>query len=176
MIILLNGTSSSGKSSIAKRLLERLAEPYFIFGVDRFLEPSMPLKINMDIPEHLQIIDRSISGFNKALGCYAQTIDFMIIDHVLQEPSWIKEVSAALSQSSVFFVGVTAPLEVIESRESQRNDRQPGTARSQYQQMNKYRYDLLIDTSKCTVEEAAENIIKNLKAGTALHSSADDHL
>jgi len=68
MIILLNGTSSSGKSSIAQKLLEKLKEPYFIFGVDRFLEPSMPAKINMDKPEDMKIIDRSLSGFNKALG------------------------------------------------------------------------------------------------------------
>jgi chloramphenicol 3-O phosphotransferase len=86
MIIILNGTSSSGKSSIAQKLLEKLKEPYFIFGVDRFLGPSMLIKINMDIPEDLEIIDRSLSGFNKALGCYAQAIDFIIIDHVLQNP------------------------------------------------------------------------------------------
>ncbi len=172
MVIILNGTSSAGKSSIAQKLLDKLKEPYFIFGVDRFLEPSMPIRLNMDIPEDLEIIDRSLSGFNKALGCYAQEIDFMIVDHVLQKPQRIIELAEALQYSEVYFVGVTAPLEIIEAREKLRNDRQLGTARSQYEQFRKYQYDILIDTSKCTAEEAADKIIANLKRGTALKSSA----
>ncbi len=172
MIIFLNGVSSAGKSSIAKILLNKLKEPYFIFGVDRFLEPSLPMRINMDIPNDLEIIERSLSGFNKALRCYAQAMDFMIIDHVLHNPKWIIEIAEALQESEVYFVGVTAPLEIIEAREKLRNDRQLGTARSQYEQFRKYQYDILIDTSKCTAEEAADKIIANLKRGTALKSSA----
>ncbi len=63
MIILLNGTSSSGKTTTAKALLNQLPEPYFYFSVDQFLESSMPLTINMDRPADLALIDRAISGF-----------------------------------------------------------------------------------------------------------------
>jgi chloramphenicol 3-O-phosphotransferase len=56
-------------------------------------------------------------------------------------------------------------LDVIEAREKLRNDRQPGTARAQYEQISLYKYDILIDTSKCTADEAASNIILNLKPG-----------
>jgi chloramphenicol 3-O phosphotransferase len=173
MIIFLNGTSSSGKTSIANKLIEKLKEPYFFFSVDSFLEPSMPKKINFDTPDDLKIIDRSISGFNKALGCYAQTINYMIVDHVLQYPNWIKEISEALESSEVCFVGVTAPLDIIESREKQRSDRQPGTARAQYKQISNYHYDILIDTSIVSPDQAADKIIENLKPGNALHKSAN---
>ena len=46
MIILLNGTSSSGKSSLANALRESLPEPYFLFGIDDFLEKSMPTDLS----------------------------------------------------------------------------------------------------------------------------------
>ncbi|OFZ28930.1 MAG: hypothetical protein A2622_12590 [Bdellovibrionales bacterium RIFCSPHIGHO2_01_FULL_40_29] len=172
MIILLNGTSSSGKSTLINALSKKLDELYFIFGVDKFLEPSMPIQLNMDIPDHLKIVDSSISAFNKALGIYASHIDNMIVDHVFQNPNWIYEVAESLADSDVFFVGVTAPLSVLEHRESQRADRQSGTARSQYEQMQKFEYDLLVDTSKLSPEEAADQIIKNLAAGRALKKYA----
>jgi chloramphenicol 3-O phosphotransferase len=79
MIILLNGTSSSGKTSIARELLRVLPEPYFFFSIDQFLEPSMPQKINMELEKDLKIIDRAISGFNKALQTYAEAIDNIVI-------------------------------------------------------------------------------------------------
>jgi len=36
-IILLNGTSSSGKTSIVKALQDSLEEPYLVMGIDRFI-------------------------------------------------------------------------------------------------------------------------------------------
>jgi chloramphenicol 3-O phosphotransferase len=36
-IILLNGTSSSGKSSVARALQEVLSEPYLHLGIDTFI-------------------------------------------------------------------------------------------------------------------------------------------
>ncbi len=172
MIILLNGTSSSGKTSIAQKLLEKLTEPYFFLGADRFLESSMPLKINMDKPEDLKIIDRSLSGFNQALGCYAKAIDFMIIDHVLKGVQQTAEIAEALRPYDIYFVGVTAPLKIIEAREKLRSDRQPGTARAQYEEVSALQYDILIDTSIYTIDQAADKIIANLKPGMALYEPA----
>jgi chloramphenicol 3-O phosphotransferase len=172
MIILLNGTSSSGKSSIISSLEKKLTDLYFIFGVDKFLEPSMPYNLNMEIPEHLSAVDKSISGFNKSIGVHSKYISHMIIDHVLQNPNWIHEIAYALKDDEVFFVGVTAPLHVIEEREKSRSNRKTGTAKNQYEQMLKYSYDLIVDTSILTSDEAAEEIIKNLKAGNSLNKYA----
>lgn len=168
MVIFLNGTSSSGKTSIVNSLSKKMSDLYFTFGVDKFLEPSMPVQLNMDIPEDLMLIDKSISAFNKSLGLYAKEIDHMIVDHVLQNPNWIYEVAEALADFDVLFVGVTAPLSIIEERERTRMDRQSGTARAQYEQMQKYKYDLIIDTSILSPDMAAEEVIKSLGSGKAL--------
>lgn len=172
MIILLNGPSSSGKSSIVTSLLSKLNELYFVFGVDKFLESSMPPKLNMETLEHIVIVDKAISSFNNALGEYSKKIDYMIIDYVMQNPKWIHEVANSLANADVFFVGITAPLDVIESREIKRKDRQPGTARAQFEQMKNYEYDLLIDTSIMTPDLAADLIIKNLRPGQSLKKYA----
>lgn len=168
MIILLNGTSSSGKSSIIASLLNKLDNLYFVFGIDKFLEPSMPPKLDMTVPEHLVVLDKSIRAFNEALKAYSNNIEFIIIDYVMQNPKWIHEVAKSLDGTDVFFVGVTAPLEIIEEREKKRPDRRPGTARSQYAQMQKYQYDLIVDSSTMNPDAAADLIIKNLKPGTSL--------
>lgn len=162
MIIILNGTSSSGKTSIANKLLEKLNAPYFFFSVDNFLSPSMPQRINFEIPEDLKLIDESISGFNKALGAYASHIEYMIVDHVLQNPKWYDEIFNSLNRKDVLFIGVTAPLSIIEERENKREDRKSGTARAQYEQMSKFTYDLIVDTSKMSPDECANLIINQL--------------
>jgi chloramphenicol 3-O phosphotransferase len=172
MVIFLNGTSSSGKTSIARALLDQLTDPYFYFSVDQFLEPSMPLRTNMDKPDDLSIVDRSISGFNQALRNYESTVDFMIVDHVLHKMEWLAEVAKALQTADVFFVNVTAPLDIIEKRESERSYRQPGTARTQYQVISSYKHDFTVDTSKLTPQEAATEIIRILAPGSALHAAA----
>ena len=133
MIILLNGTSSSGKTSTAKELLKLLDEPYFYLSMDDFLDPSMPLKINMNIEADLAIIDKAILGFTRALKAYAETMDHIIIDHVLQSPYWLHEAANALKGFDVFFVGLTPPLEVLEEREKKRKDRQPGRQHTNHQ-------------------------------------------
>lgn len=104
MVILLNGTSSSGKSSIVSCLMNKLDDLYFVFGVDKFLEPSMPHKLNMEIPEHLKKVDGAISGFNEALGIYSKHIEHIILDCVLQNPKWINEVAKSLQDVDVFLL------------------------------------------------------------------------
>jgi chloramphenicol 3-O phosphotransferase len=126
----------------------------------------------MDVSEDLKIIDRSISALNEAVGIYAKHVDHLIIDHVLQHPNWIGEIADSLFNFDVLFVGLTAPLSVIEERESRRANRQPGTARAQFEQMQKYEYDLLIDTSVLSPDEIADKIIANLVPGSTLKKYA----
>lgn len=85
MVILFNGTSSSGKTTIINSLTRKLDDLYFVFGVDKFLDPSMPHRLNMEMPDHLKIVDRSISAFNKTLRIYSNHIDYLIVDLVFNK-------------------------------------------------------------------------------------------
>ncbi|MBN8554654.1 MAG: chloramphenicol phosphotransferase [Deltaproteobacteria bacterium] len=168
MIIILNGTSSSGKTSIANELLKILPEYYFLFGVDQFLEKSMPRKINFENESDFNLILKSISGFNQSLKPIAQSVDHFILDHVLHKDEWIKEVALSLKGFETFFVGIQAPLDILEKRELERPNRKPGTARAQFEKINSLKYDLTVDTSILSPSKAAKTIQEDLKPGTML--------
>ena len=64
-----------------------------------------------------------------------------------------------LSEFHLFFVGVLAPLHVLEARERQRGDRMIGLARWQYARVHEgMKYDLEVDTSSANPTECAELI------------------
>lgn len=168
MVIILHGTSSSGKTSVGQALCNILTEPYFYFGYDKFLEQSMPLRINMEKETDMALLDKAVSTFNKSLKVLSREIDFFILDHVLVNEQWLSEVADSLSGVNTFFVALKAPLETIETREAQRLDRKPGTAREQYEKAYKYNFDLIVDTSKLNPLECAQQIVKNLNSGSAL--------
>ena len=64
-----------------------------------------------------------------------------------------------LSKHQVFFVGVRAPLEILEQREIARGDRDIGQARWQQGRVHAgATYDLEIDTGELTPEQAARSI------------------
>lgn len=84
LIIFLNGTSSSGKSSIARELVAVLGEPCFHMPVDAFhamrSTPEMP-------PDQLNItLKRTWMGFHRAVAGMAAAGNTVVVDHVLSEP------------------------------------------------------------------------------------------
>jgi chloramphenicol 3-O phosphotransferase len=168
MVIFLNGTSSAGKSTLAHALQRQLPEPYYLLGLDAFLEPMLPLSCNFENPADFQQVLQASAGFSQVIGAMAQRLDYLIVDHVLQLPEWQLEVASALKGLPVCFVGVMAPLEVLETRERNRPDRQPGTARQQFEVMQSYTYDLKVDTSTQTPSECAAELSTQLKPGQSL--------
>jgi chloramphenicol 3-O phosphotransferase len=172
VIILLNGTSSSGKSSLANALRESLPEPYFLFGIDDFLEKSMPLHLNFEKESDFQQVLAAVSGFHQALGAMAPYIPFMLIDHVLQSHAWFDEVATALQGHPTYVVQVKASLSTLEAREALRPDRKPGTAREQYETVYSLPYDLSVNTEQSTPVDCAQQIQQSLSIGTALKTRA----
>lgn len=168
MIILLNGTSSSGKSSLAEALRKTLPEPYFLFGIDNFLEKSLPLGLNFDNEDDFQHVNTGISAFHEALGAMAAHIPFMVVDHVLHSKAWFNAVANALAGWPTYVVQVKASLKTIEERESARKDRKPGTARAQYDIVYSLPYDLTVDTDLYTPDHCSKHVQKHLCTGTAL--------
>jgi chloramphenicol 3-O phosphotransferase len=85
-IILLNGTSSSGKTSIAEQLLQILETPYFHLGVDAI--NSMRTReraLELDATEMQNVLARTRSGFHRAVVGMAQAGNNIVADLVLSE-------------------------------------------------------------------------------------------
>lgn len=156
-VILLNGTSSSGKSSIARALLDLLDGTWFHLPVDAF--HSMRCD-NPIADEDLQAeIDRTAKGFHRAVAGMAAGGNNVVVDHPLSRRWRLLDLLDLLVPEDTVLIGVRCPLPELERRERERGDRQPGLAAMQYGQVHSHGvHDLDVDTSLLSPEECALRI------------------
>lgn len=182
-IILLNGASSSGKSSIVQALQSTFDEPYLEAGIDKFLfmlphdylmTPHLWHQvIGYERRENGELLPKAgahghqlMQGMHRAIAALAQTGNNVVADHVLLDNLWLSDCLDAFEGLEVLFVGVICPIEVLEAREKERRDRTLGQARGQAGIIHKNcMYDLEVATSTLTTEACAEQIKARLLAG-----------
>ena len=159
-VILLNGPSSSGKSSLAKALEalinEKTSESYEVVSIDDFMRTN-PMEaiyeddvytISGDLCERALEILRTGSG--------------VIIDHVITSERIFRQLKAMLHAYTLYTVHITCPLEVLRKREQMRGDRCAGSAESSAEYLfPKEGYDLTVDTGMISPSENARMILKN---------------
>jgi chloramphenicol 3-O phosphotransferase len=165
-IIFLNGTSSSGKGSIAKALQPLLDSPYVHMSIDSFLYMLRDGYGFDDIETLFQKVsgDSLISGFHHCIRALSLAGHHEIVDHVLEYPYRLEECVDLLMDHPVVFVGVRCPLDELERRERKRGDRQIGLARWQFDRVHAHEiYDLEVDTSVKNPEECAIQIKEYLQ-------------
>ncbi|MFJ3640136.1 chloramphenicol phosphotransferase CPT family protein [Streptomyces sp. NPDC090108] len=166
LIIFLNGTSSSGKSSIARELVRVLEEPCFHMPVDAFHAmrsgPEMP-------PDQLSVVlRRTWMGFHRAVAGMAAAGNTVVVDHVLSEPWRLDDCLALFVPQDVVLVGVRCPLEELERREQARGDRPAGLAARQFERVHAHGiYDVECDTGSSSPLECAREIKDFLRSRTA---------
>lgn len=154
-VIFLSGTSSSGKSTVAKLLQQRLDAPFLHMQLDTYIE-MMPYINN-------ELFFRMASGFHRSIAAMVSAGNNVIVDHVLIDNSWLEECVNLLT-GHVVFVGFYCPLDELERREKQRDQRRQGFARSQFERIHHGKvYDVQVDTSDLSPEQCAEKILEFYK-------------
>ena len=92
-IILLNGTSSSGKTTIAKALQKILTEPYMLIAIDDHFNklPEWFWTVNKQDEALIRqkTFSAMISGFHKTIPVLAKSGINVIVDHVFEEKEWL---------------------------------------------------------------------------------------
>jgi chloramphenicol 3-O phosphotransferase len=174
--IVLNGGSSSGKSSLARRLQALLGPSWLTLGVDDLIR-ALP---GGDKPADAQssIIvraDGSISvgddfrtaeaSWYQGLAAMARGGTGLIVDEVFLagRPSQ-ERLERAFSDVAVVWVGVRCDAEVAAARERGRRDRVAGMARLQADQVHEgVVYDLVVDTTAASPAECARAVITYLE-------------
>ncbi|MGX1129100.1 chloramphenicol 3-O phosphotransferase [Streptomyces glaucescens] len=166
LVILLNGTSSSGKSSIAAELLRLLDEPCFHMPVDAFHAMRSPVPVP---PERLDtVLHRTWQGYHRAVAGMAAAGNDVVMDHVLSAEWRLADCLSLFVPQDVVFVGVHCPLEELERRERERGDRPPGLAARQLRQVHAHGvYDIECDTAADSPAECARRIRDFLPARPA---------
>lgn len=171
-VVFINGTSSSGKTSLLKLLQKKLPEPFLDMGIDKFIW-MLPGRY-LDRPLWDDVLGKAVhpgpvgwslfSGMHHAIAAAASRGNNILADHVFVEKAWVDECASLFAEMNAYLIGLTCPLEVLEERERDRKDRTLGQARLQYDVIHKYtRYDLEVDTSVLSIEECADKVIERLK-------------
>jgi chloramphenicol 3-O phosphotransferase len=157
LIIFLNGTSSSGKSSIAKELLQILDAPYFHMPVDAFHAMRTRREVS---PEELpDLLRRTWMGFHRAVAGMAAVGNNVVVDHVLSEDWRLPDCLGLFSARDVVLVGVRCSLEELQRREQARGDRPEGLAAMQFERVHAHGlYDLECDTTTASAADCARQI------------------
>lgn len=159
-IILLNGTSSSGKTTIARALLDVLPTPYYHLSVDVFNAARGQVRTQtLADPELDEVLHRMRAGYHRCVAAMAHAGNDVVADYPLSEPWRLRDCLACWDGLPVLFVGVRCPLPELRRRERTRGDRTFGQAEAQYDAVHAHgTYDLEIDTSVLDPESCARAV------------------
>ncbi len=157
-IIFLNGTSSSGKSTLTARL-QALLDPVFLHFSEDYFFHMLPGHAH-ERPDFTTIGTALYDGFARSAAAMVAAGNSLIIDTVAWTPGSMAMFERTLRGLDVLAVGVHCDLAVLEARERQRGDRNVGLARTQLLKAHaEALYDVEVDTSTQTLEGCVESIV-----------------
>lgn len=168
-IILLNGPSSAGKSTLSRELRRRLAEREIdsvVISIDDYMITDPKETIYED--DIFEIMPGMCRDMKKAVK-EGKTV---IVDHAITSERIYQAFMDAANEAmelrgergelagKVFTVKVTCAPKILLQREMERGDRCPGSAETSLKYLwPKEGYDLCIDNGKKTAAENGETIL-----------------
>lgn len=163
-VLLLNGPSSSGKSTLAKRLKEDIKvacnKEFEIVSIDDFLTMSKEELIYED--DVFAITPQMENKITKLI----QKNQGIIIDHVITSERIYHNLMEKLKGVTVYQICVTCPKEELQRREVQRENRFQGMAQASFDYLYpKQGYDITVDTFEYSLDECSNKITKLMKEG-----------
>lgn len=149
-IILLNGASSSGKSTLAQALQSALDEPFWHFSIDHLIAANILPRARIDTGEFpwRDLRPQFFAGFHHCLPALATAGNNLIVEHIIETEAWMQRLLQLLHPIDVFFVGLHCPLPELERREIQRGNRRIGEARADFAITHSFGlYDFEVNTT-----------------------------
>lgn len=184
-IIVLNGPSGSGKSSIQKEFQKLMMPNLWVkVGIDNLFDSVMPdiTPENMSFWQSKNTIrwveeskdaegnkvitlfvgqqgEKVAYAMNSAIAAYAKNGCNVIVDYIAYDQKWLNDLEKKCSEFVTYYVAIEIPLEVLEQREEARGTSPKGHARSHY--FNVYgnrKYDLTVNTGSSSAQEIAQDL------------------
>ncbi len=186
-VIILNGPSASGKSSIQKAFQALMLPSLWIkLGVDNLFDNPMP-DISLENMSYWQkendiryVVQGSdadnnsvialhvgkqgqnvVEGMNSAIAAYAKAGCNVIVDYIAYDQLWLADLQKKLDDAHIktLYVKVDIPLQVLEQREKARGTSPVGHARSHYNRVyGTVAYDMTVCPAQYSAQEIAEQI------------------
>ena len=166
-IIWLNGTSSSGKTTLARELQRFLDDNFLHVCFDTFYQ-MLPAHFKPLIPADSRYVEKVHLGFEYAIPALARAGNRLIVDYPFHYSDSLPRCLELLSEYRVLYVGVFSPIEVLEQREAARGDRKIGLARYQASVVHaSSEYDVEVDTHQLSPNQAAQKVMSRLESAQA---------
>ena len=180
-VIIVNGGSSAGKTSMCHAFQNISRPPYFLLGIDSFWFTMPPNEIDLEtvtddfyrwieeeqdgkkyfriLPGHF--LNEIMLARYKSMAAYLDRGLNLIADEVFWSPEWLKESLRVFENYRTYYVGIYCQEEELARREIERGDRYLGWARGSqiYAHLDSL-YDLQLDSSAKTPLQCAEEIQK----------------
>lgn len=184
-VIILNGPSTAGKSSIQKEFQHLMLPNLWIkLGIDNLFDKPMPditleklafwqkpnlirwVTTTQDAQNNNVITlltgeqgDKVAYGMNSAIAEYAKAGCNVIVDYIAYQEAWLKDLQSKLSDIPTYWVKVNIPLETLEAREAARGTSPKGHARSHYDTVHwNIKYDLEVNSETDSASTIANQI------------------
>jgi len=166
-IIFLNGTSSSGKTTLAREIKSIASIPFWHFASDQFVEADMLPRRENDggLFDWRTNRPKFFNAFHLCIKAILDTENDMILDHIIESTGWCDELREILTGHDVFFVGIHCPVEILREREINRSDRDIGNrfvgeAEYHLKSVHSYaHYDFEIDSSEQSAQQTAKMVL-----------------
>lgn len=184
-IIILNGPSGSGKSSIQKEFQKLMMPNLWVkVGIDNLFDSVMPdiTPENMSFWQSKNAIrwveeskdtegnkvvtlfigpqgEKVAYAMNSAIAAYAKNGCNVIVDYIAYDQKWLKDLEGKCSSFTTYYVAVEIPLETLEQREEARATSPKGHARSHYFSVyGDKKYDLVVNSGRNSAQEIAQEL------------------
>lgn len=183
-VVLLNGASSAGKTTLAHALQRVWPRPLQHIALDQFRDgmagryrgmnsaPDEPGALGLNVvpaytpdgvaPE-LRFGDvglRMLKAMRRAAAAFAATGVDVVLDDLLLEPCFLRDYLVVLAAFPVTFVGVRCDLAIANRREAARSKRFPGTAAAHFTRVHAgCVYDVEVDTATHRPRECAVRVL-----------------
>lgn len=166
MIVVLNGVSSSGKSTLVKELTKLLPN-FFAFSIDDY---DLVIE-KMEEREKQRLIPIETEYFYyKNVAMFSDRGVNLILDQILHDHSTLQIFYENLKSYPILLVGVHCQKEELKRREQSRGDRNIGQAISQLTFVHQNEiYDVEVNTFTQTMYECANDILDRLNSNTPLN-------
>lgn len=181
-IILLNGSSSAGKTTLAHAIAALSERPVQHISLDQFRDGmasrfrGMNARAGEPGSRGLNVVPtadgtqtalsfgdvgrNTLRGMRRAVAAFATTGIDVVVDDLLLEPAFLADYLEALRGLAVTFVGVRCDLATVSAREAARPGRFPGTAAAHWGNVHDgCRYDVEVDTARLSPRQCAERVL-----------------
>lgn len=157
-IIILNGVSSSGKTTLARKMQDKSDGQLAWLSVDMFCDMWLEKAFAEDF---VAAYGRAQTMLYRTAQLFSDSgIDVVIDIVLLSVHQALEELITVLQTNCVLLVHVTCPPAELRRREKERGDRAPGQAESQLAYLvPQGTYDITVDTADSPLDACAQRIL-----------------